>query len=63
MRAVISHCDMCQPALRSYCYVGAALNAVYNDHATANATKLCDAVDPQYRAACTTARDQAASTL
>jgi len=26
-------------------------------------TKLCDAVDPQYRSACTTARDQAAFTL
>jgi hypothetical protein len=63
VKAVISHCDMGQAALRSYCIVGASLNAVYNDHDTANATKLCDAVDPQYRSACTTARDQAASTL
>src|SRR5438132_14352256 len=63
VRSIVARCDMGQPALRSYCYVGASLNAVYNDHATANATKLCDAVDPQYRSACTTARDQAASTL
>ena len=45
------------------CYVGAALNAVYNDHDTTKATELCRRIDHDLQQACYRARDQAASAL
>lgn len=51
------------PDHRQHCCVGAALNAVYNDHNTAKATALCKAAPPNMQQACYIARDQAASTF
>lgn len=56
---VVAGCDLGAPSLRESCVVGAALNAVYDEHGTAAADALCAAVDPAYLAACETARDSA----
>lgn len=60
---VVARCDLGAEAHRESCIVGAALDAVYDDHGTARATRLCHRVDPRWQEACRRARDSAARTL
>jgi hypothetical protein len=60
---VIAHCDLGADAMRGWCYAGASLNAVFNDHDTAKADELCAAVEERWRQVCEENRDGAASTL
>ena len=60
---VVYYCSLGDVALQSECYVGAALNAVYNDHDTVDATRLCAAIPTSMQQACLDARDAAAATL
>ena len=60
---VVELCSLGDRALRVECYVGAALNAVYNDHDVTKATELCTAIPRRMRDACLAARDQAESTF
>ena len=61
--SIIHLCGLGHPDRQQDCYVGAALNAVYNDHDTIKATELCDNIAPGMRPACYSARDHAAGTL
>ena len=56
-------CSLGLPELQDQCFAGAAKNAVYHDHGTANADALCDIVPSRYTVGCREARDQAATTL
>lgn len=60
---IVPLCREGAEANRKDCFVGAALNAVYNDRGTTNADKLCAVVPQEYKGDCTAARNQAASTL
>ncbi len=60
---VVRGCDLGAEAYRESCIVGAALDAVYDDHDTARATRLCERVDERWRDACRRARDEAAATF
>lgn len=60
---VVELCSLGDPAYQTECFVGASLNAVYNDHDVARATELCAAIPERMRAACREARDEAAATF
>ncbi len=60
---VVEGCNLGGAALREYCVVGAALNAVFNDHNPDKATELCAMVDEAYRPACLKARDRATASF
>ncbi|MCY3925605.1 MAG: CopD family protein, partial [bacterium] len=60
---IVRLCSLGAPAYQQECYVGASLNAVYNDHGTEMATALCDAVPARMQDACYAARDRAAGTF
>ena len=60
---IVRLCSLGDPAYQEECYVGASLNAVYNDHGTAMATALCEAIPARMADACYAARDRAAGTF
>ena len=60
---VVRLCSLGDPAYQEECFVGASLNAVYNDHGTAMATALCEAIPARMQDACYAARDRAAGTF
>ena len=60
---VLRLCSLGHPSHQEFCWVGAALNAVYNEHNTVKATELCERVLERYAAACFAARNHAASTF
>lgn len=60
---VVELCSLGRPDLQDQCYAGAAKNAVYHDHGTANADVLCNLVPARYAEGCREARDEAARTL
>jgi putative copper export protein/methionine-rich copper-binding protein CopC len=60
---VVELCGLGADQFEVECYIGAAMNAVYNDHDVAKATALCAAIPDIMQAPCRAARDQAASTL
>lgn len=60
---VVRLCSLGDPAYQEECFVGASLNAVYNDHGTAMATALCEAIPTRMQDACYAARDRAAGTF
>lgn len=60
---VVRLCALGAPEYQEECYVGASLNAVYNDHGTEMATALCEAIPTRMQDACYAARDRAASTF
>ena len=60
---VVRLCLLGDPAYQEECFVGASLNAVYNDHDTAMATALCEAIPVRMQEACYAARDRAAGTF
>ena len=60
---IVRLCSLGDPAYQEECYVGASLNAVYNDHGTAMATALCEAIPQRMQDACYAARDRAAGTF
>jgi putative copper export protein len=60
---VVSTCRLGSADGLGDCYIGAALNAVYNDHDTEAATALCETVEERHREACRAASDEAASSF
>jgi len=60
---IVRLCSLGDPAYQEECFVGASLNAVYNDHGTAMATALCEAIPARMQDACYAARDRAAGTF
>ncbi|MDE0654038.1 MAG: CopD family protein [bacterium] len=60
---VVRLCLLGDPAYQEECFVGASLNAVYNDHGTEKATALCEAIPARMQDACYAARDRAAGTF
>ena len=60
---IVRLCSLGDPAYQVECYVGASLNAVYNDHGTTMATALCEAIPARMQDACYAARDRAAGTF
>ena len=60
---IVRLCSLGDPAYQEECFVGASLNAVYNDHGTAMATALCEAIPTRMQDACYAARDRAAGTF
>ncbi|MCE2531331.1 MAG: copper resistance protein CopC/CopD [Acidimicrobiia bacterium] len=60
---VVRLCSLGDPAYQEECFVGASLNAVYNDHGTEMATALCEAIPARMQDACYAARDRAAGTF
>ena len=60
---VVRLCLLGDPDYQEDCFVGASLNAVYNDHDTAMATALCEAIPVRMQDACYAARDRAAGTF
>ena len=60
---IVRLCSLGDPDYQEECYVGASLNAVYNDHGTAMATALCEAIPARVQDACYAARDRAAGTF
>ena len=60
---IVRLCALGAPEHQEDCYVGASLNAVYNDHGTEMATALCEAIPARMQDACYAARDRAASTF
>ena len=60
---IVRLCSLGAPEYQEECYVGASLNAVYNDHGTEMATALCEAIPVRMQDACYAARDRAASTF
>ena len=60
---IVRLCSLGDPAYQEECYIGASLNAVYNDHGTAMATALCEAIPVRMQDACYAARDRAAGTF
>lgn len=60
---IVRLCSLGDPAYQEECFVGASLNAVYNDHGTAMATALCEAIPQRMQDACYAARDRAAGTF
>ncbi|MEX2587401.1 MAG: copper resistance protein CopC [Actinomycetota bacterium] len=60
---VVEGCNLGREDRREHCIIGAALNAVYNDHDPAKATELCNLVEARYQQACLDARDRAVSTF
>jgi len=60
---IVRLCSLGDPAYQEECFVGASLNAVYNDHGTAMATDLCEAIPVRMQDACYAARDRAAGTF
>ena len=60
---VVRLCSLGDPAHQEECYVGASLNAVYNNHGTEMATALCEAIEARMQDACYAARDRAAATF
>lgn len=60
---VVRLCLLGDPEYQEECFVGASLNAVYNDHGTAMATALCEAIPARMQDACYAARDRAAGTF
>ena len=60
---IVRLCALGAPEYQEECYVGASLNAVYNDHGTEMATALCEAIPMRMQDACYAARDRAASTF
>ena len=60
---IVRLCSLGDPVYQEECYVGASLNAVYNDHGTAMATALCEAIPARMQDACYAARDRAAGTF
>ncbi|MYB23622.1 MAG: hypothetical protein F4X37_00645 [Acidimicrobiia bacterium] len=60
---IVRLCSLGDPDFQQECYVGASLNAVYNDHGTAMATALCEAIPARMQEACYAARDRAAGTF
>ena len=60
---IVRLCSLGDPSYQEECYVGASLNAVYNDHGTAMATALCEAIPARMQDACYAARDRAAGTF
>ena len=60
---IVRLCSLGDPDFQQECFVGASLNAVYNDHGTAMATALCEAIPARMQEACYAARDRAAGTF
>ena len=60
---IVRLCSLGDPDYQEECYVGASLNAVYNNHGTAMATALCEAIPVRMQDACYAARDRAAGTF
>ena len=60
---IVRLCSLGDPAYQEECYIGASLNAVYNDHGTAMATALCEAIPTRMQDACYAARDRASGTF
>ena len=60
---IVRLCSLGDPGYQEECFVGASLNAVYNDHGTAMATALCEAIPARMQDACYAARDRAAGTF
>lgn len=60
---VLELCAKGDERFRDWCYQGAAMNAVFNDHNTVQAYALCDAVEPRWRESCRAAAEGSASTL
>ena len=60
---IVRLCSLGAPEYQEECYVGASLNAVYNDHGTEMATALCEAIPVRMQDACYAARDRAAATF
>ena len=60
---VVRLCSLGDPEYQEECFVGASLNAVYNDHGTKMATALCEAIPVRMQEACYAARDRAAGTF
>lgn len=60
---VVRLCLLGDPDYQEECFVGASLNAVYNDHDTAMATALCETIPVRMQEACYAARDRAAGTF
>ena len=60
---IVRLCSLGDPDYQEECYVGASLNAVYNDHGTPKATALCQAIPVRMQEACYAARDRAAGTF
>ena len=60
---MVDLCSLGHPRHQEQCYVGAAMSAVYNDHDTATATALCEAIPPHMRDVCYAARDEIARTF
>ncbi len=60
---IVRLCSLGDSSYQEECYVGASLNAVYNDHGTEMATALCEAIPARLQAACYAARDRAAGTF
>ena len=60
---IVRLCSLGAPDYQEECYVGASLNAVYNDHDTRMATALCQAIPARMQEACYAARDRAAGTF
>jgi putative copper export protein/methionine-rich copper-binding protein CopC len=60
---VVRLCSLGDPEYQEECFVGASLNAVYNDHGTEMATALCEAIPVRMQDACYAARDRAAATF
>ena len=60
---IVRLCSLGDLDYQEECYVGASLNAVYNDHGTTMATALCEAIPTRMQQACYAARDRAAGTF
>lgn len=60
---IVRLCSLGDPEFQASCYVGAATNAIYNDHNTITATEICNSIRARMRRACFQARDNAALTL
>ncbi len=60
---IVRLCSLGDPEYQEECFVGASLNAVYNDHGTEMATALCEAIPARMQDACYAARDRAAGTF
>ena len=60
---IVRLCSLGRADHHEDCIIGAAVNAVYNDHSANSATALCEATPQHLQGACYIARDYALSTF